>query len=94
MLGAEGNDPEKIARLAKHELCEGVVRYVAEAGGRFEPNNTFWQRLLALLPVTPAPKSSVLPHPTRFVAMTGITRRGVETVTEWIRPRTVAARHG
>src|SRR6266581_4515156 len=48
----EENDPEKIARLAKHERCESVVRYVAEAGRRFEPNNRFWQRLLSLLPVT------------------------------------------
>jgi hypothetical protein len=94
MLGAEGNDPEKIARLAKHERCESVVRYVAEAGRRFEPGNKFWERLLSFLPVTRAPQSSVVPHPTRFVAMTGITRHGVETVTEWIRPRPAAARHG
>ena len=83
ILGSEPNEPQEIARLAKYERCESVVRYVAEAGRRFEPNNKFWQRLLSLLPVTPAPKSSVVPHPTRFVAMTGITRRGVETVTEW-----------
>jgi hypothetical protein len=94
MLGADGNDPEKIARLAKYELCEGIVRYVVEAGRQFEPNNQFWQRLLFLLPVTPAPKSSVVPHPSRFVAMTGITRRGVETVTEWIRPRNIVPLHG
>lgn len=94
MLGSERNEPENIAWLAKYERCESVVRYVAEAGRRFEPNNDFWQRLLSLLPVTPAPKSSVVPHPTRFVAMTGITRRGVETITEWIRPRTIPARNG
>jgi hypothetical protein len=94
MLGAEGNDPEKIVRLAKYERCESLVRYVAEAGRRFEPKNLFWERLLSLLPVTPAPDSSVVPHPTRFVAMTGMTRRGVETVTQWIRPRIIAARHG
>src|SRR5207302_9858764 len=94
MLGAEGNDPEKIAQLAKYELSEGIVRYVAEAGRRFEPNNRFWQRLLSLLPATPPLKSSVVPHPTRFVAMTGITRRGVETVTEWIRPRKIGAQRG
>lgn len=91
MLGAEGNDPETIARLAEQECCEALVRYVAESGKRFEPQNGFWTALLSRLPVTPAPKSSVVPHPTRFVAMTGITRRGVETVTEWIRPRTIAA---
>ena len=60
---------------------------------------TFWLRVqavgLALLPAGPAPDSSVVPHPTRFVAMTGITRRGVETVVEWIRPsRAKAAAHG
>jgi hypothetical protein len=94
MLGAEGNDPERIARLAKYERCESLVRYVAEAGRRFEPHNIFWERVLAMVPAAPAPKSSVVPHPTRFVAMTGMTRRGVETVAQWIRPRTIAARHG
>lgn len=87
MLSAEGNTPEEAARLAAMERCEAIVRYVAEAGRKFEPQNAFWTKLLELLPMTPPPKSSVVPHPTRFVAMTGITRRGVETVVEWIRPR-------
>ena len=94
MLGAWDNDPETVARLAGQEHCEAIVRYVAESGKRFEPQNQFWTKLLSLLPVTPAPKSSVVPHPTRFVAMTGITRRGVETVTEWIRPHPIAPAHG
>jgi hypothetical protein len=94
MLGAEGNDPVRIARLAKLERSEAVVRYVAEAGRRFEPQNHFWESLLELLPDVPPPKSSVVPHPTRFVAMTGITRRGVETVTQWIRPCRPALANG
>ena len=95
MLGAEGNDPQRIARLARMERAEAIVRYVASAGERFEPRNPFWPALLALLPPGPPPKSSVVPHPTRFVAMTGITRRGVETVVEWIRPsRAAAPAHG
>src|SRR5258708_29767601 len=57
MLGAKGNDPEKIAWLAKYERGESVVRYVAEAGRRFEPPNKFWAKLLSLLPMTPAPRS-------------------------------------
>ena len=93
MLGAEGNVPERIARLAVLERCEAMVRYVAEAGRKYEPENPFWSKLLSLVPVTPPPKSSVVPHPTRFVAMTGITRRGVETVTQWIRP-VLAPTHG
>ena len=87
MLSSAENDPSILARMAKMECCESVVRYVALAGQRFEPGNSFWTKLLDLLPERPPPKSGVLPHPTRFVAMTGITRRGVETVTEWIRPR-------
>ena len=86
MLSAEGNEPAAIARLTILERGEAVVRYIAEAGRKFEPQNPFWTELLKLLPFTPPPKSSVVPHPTRFVAMTGGTRRGVGTVVEWIRP--------
>ena len=94
MLSADGNSPEKIARLSELERCHAIVRYVAEAGKKFEPQNRFWTALLALLPATSAPKSSVVPHPTRFVAMTGMTRRGVETVVEWIRPTAPEPAHG
>jgi hypothetical protein len=94
MLSAEENSPEDIAWLAKLERCESIVRYVAEAGRRFEPQNPFWPELLRLLPKTSAPKSSIVPHPTRFVAMTGLTRRGVEKVVEWIRPAAAEPAHG
>ncbi|HMC27075.1 MAG TPA: hypothetical protein VKM56_04680 [Verrucomicrobiae bacterium] len=87
MLGAEGNDPSEIARLAKMERCEPIVRYIAEAGQKFEGDNAFWPKLLALLPASDPPKSSVVPHPTRFVAMTGFTRKGPGTVVWWIRPK-------
>lgn len=51
-----------------------------------EPVNPYWAKLLALLPESATPAPDVLPHITRFVAMTGITRRGRETVMQWIRP--------
>jgi hypothetical protein len=86
MLSADGNNPKQIARMATMERRETVVRYVAEAGRKFEPENPFWPRLLQELPPGPPPKSGVLPHPTRFVAMTGFTRRGPETIVQWIRP--------
>jgi hypothetical protein len=94
MLSAGENTPEEIARLAVMERSEAVVRYVAEAGNRFEPQNSFWTRLLDLLPRTPSPKSGVIPHPTRFVAMTGFTRRGPETIIQWIRPVSARLAHG
>jgi hypothetical protein len=86
MLSSPLNTPEEVSRLAIMERAEIPVRYVAEAGAKLEPLNLFWPRLLELLPRTPEPKSGVMPHPTRFVAMTGITRRGVERVIQWIRP--------
>jgi len=94
MLSAEANSPKEIAWLAKMERCEAVIRYVAEAGAKFEPSNSFWTELLQLLPRTAPPKSSVVPHPTRFVAMTGFTRRGAETVVQWIRPASPELVHG
>src|SRR5580765_2439293 len=76
MLGAEGNDPRRLARLAVMERSVTPVRYVAEAGRRFEPQNPFWQELPDALPSASAPRAGVLPHPTRFVAMTRFTRHG------------------
>jgi len=86
MLGAEGNNPRRLAHMAVLERCVAPVRYVVEAGRRFEPKNTFWNELLEALPVVPPPKSGVLPHATRFVAMTGFTREGSGLVVEWQRP--------
>lgn len=88
MLGAAGNDPRRVARWAAMERCVPVVRHVAEAGRRYEPTNPFWPELLAALPPSRPPKAGVLPHPSRFVAMTGFTRNGAEFVAEWQRPAT------
>lgn len=85
-------DAARLAWLARLERSEVVLRYVAECGARYEPENSFWPRVLASLPPAVPIPSGVLPHPTRFVVMTGITRRGLETVIEWIRPE--PATHG
>jgi hypothetical protein len=92
MLGAEGNKPETLVRLARWERSEQVVRYIAECGIQFEATNAFWSELLNLLPKTQPPKEGVMPHPTRFVAMNGFERGiGKKVTTEWQRPqRTVA----
>lgn len=88
MLGAEGNDVVTLARLAKYERSEYVVRYVAEAGAQYEPENAFWKSLLELIPATPPLRDGVLPHATRFVALNGYVRhRGPCIQAEWQRPR-------
>lgn len=87
MLGADENDPRRVVRLARMERSEPVVRYVAECGAQFEPDNEFWRDLLEELPAAPV-KAGVLPHPTRFVAMNGFERgAGPKVTTEWQRPR-------
>ena len=89
MVNAEGNSPKRLAWLAKLERSEQVLRYVAECGKKYEPENAFWAELLALLPIFPPPKDGALPHPTRFIAMTGfIPGVGRKFVTEWQRPQT------
>jgi len=87
MLSAEGNSAQVIARLAKLERGERVVHYIASLGRQVEPENSFWFDLLALIPEFEWPRPDLLPHITRFVAMTGYTRNGRETVMQWIRPR-------
>ncbi len=95
MLGATGNDIARLVQLALAEGCVASVRYIANAALRFEPDNFFWRQLLDFLPETPPIKEGVMPHPTRFVSMVGITRAGSRTVTIWIRPRPdLALSHG
>lgn len=86
MTAAHGNSPAKLARLAVLERCHVVLRHVARCGAKVEPSNPFWTELLALLPKSAVPPPDTLPHITRYVAMTGITRRGRETLMQWIRP--------
>lgn len=91
MLGAVGNDPDKLADLARQEGAEVSVLYVAHAALQFEPNHPLWQALIEKIPPAAQPKGGVFPHPTRFVSMTGITRAGLGRITVWIRPHVAAA---
>jgi len=87
MLSAPGNEPRRLAWLARLERSEIVLRHVAEAGRKFEPGHAFWPELLALLPATPTMPDGVLLHPTRFIEMTGfLPGRGRGFFTEWQRP--------
>lgn len=90
LLGAADESALDVATLAAEENCVGVVRYIASCGGRFEPQNPFWTDLLNALPETEVDRDR-LPHPTRFVEMTGIDRGKVGTSTRWVRARSQAA---
>jgi hypothetical protein len=86
LLGSPDVQANEVSRLAVDENCADVVRHVALCGRRFEPQNSFWQTLLDLLPNVKIDTEG-LPHPTRFVEMTGIDRGKVGVFTRWIRPR-------
>ena len=86
LLGARDVRADDVAVLAVQGNCAAVVRHIALCGRRFEPENSFWQTLIARLPNVKMDPNR-LPHPTRFVEMTGIDRGKVGLFTRWIRPR-------
>lgn len=96
-LGSRGNQPWRLALLARQERAEAVVRHVAAAGWQTEPQEPFWQGLLAALPATSPTRSTVppgvLPHPSRFRSETGLVPplapvRGGSPAVTWLRPST------
>ena len=86
MLAAPDVQVDEVATLAIQEECADVIRHIASCGRRFETENPFWPSLLARLPEVEV-NVDELPHPTRFVEMTGINRGTVGVFTRWIRPR-------
>jgi hypothetical protein len=86
LIGAVDVQADEAAALAIQENCAEIVRHIALCGRRFEPENPFWETLLARLPNVNV-NASRLPHPTRFIEMTGIDRGKVGVFTRWIRPR-------
>jgi hypothetical protein len=89
-LATRGLVPAEVAHLAVQERAGGVVGAIAAAGAAAEPGETFWPELLAALPETPPVPAGVLPHASRFMAITGRARPGTTLSPSWIRP-TLAA---
>lgn len=87
MLGATDNQIPVLTHLAVAEECVAQMRYIAQAALLFEPQSPYWRELLNGLPMTPPIREGVMPHPTRFVSMTGMTRAGMQRVAVWNRPR-------
>lgn len=90
VLSSPDVDAPALAALAEAEGCAGLVRYIAECGQKYEPALTFWRELVARLQAAEIP-SFPLPHPTRFIEMTGMIRGQTGFFTHWIRPVLVKA---
>jgi hypothetical protein len=93
ILSAADVNPAELVALARVEGCAGVLRHIAEAGSRYEPENDFWRVTLGMLHDV-APEGPHLPHPTRFVEMTAVTRGRVGLFTHWLRARPLASLRG
>lgn len=90
VLSSPDVDVETLVGLSGEEGCSGIIRYIAECGRKYEPENPFWQAILAKVGDATIPPEP-LPHPTRFIEMTGMIRGKVGLFTHWIRPTPVAA---
>jgi hypothetical protein len=78
-------DLEKLARVANRERVGRVLAHISEAGSAHDSaDNGFWLRLRALLGEQNPVVDGVLPHWSRFVSQTGITRNGGGDV-KWLR---------
>lgn len=91
LLSHPANNASQIALHTRHERSETVIRDIALAGRRYEPENVFWEELLRLLPEAPAPQDGVLPHHSRYVSIPGKIGPGKMGKPVWLRPRKLAA---
>lgn len=85
LLGDRANQADEIAALARAENCAGMVRHIAQCGRDVEPDEAFWATLAEALRDAPEPEGNV-PHITRLIEMTGITRGKVGIQRRWLRP--------
>ena len=102
MLSSRSNQPRRLALLACRERAENIVRHIAVAGQQTEPQEVFWQELIAALPPSSSPLRStvpdgVLPHPSRFRLEAGLVHPSNPAVgsgpwTTWLRPSVSSAK--
>jgi hypothetical protein len=85
MLSAPDVDVSDLAALARREGCVNLVSHIAKCGSEVEPELGFWREILLELG-EPSRDTTGLPHPTRFVEMTGINRGKIGIEKHWIRP--------
>ncbi len=85
MLSAPDVNVHHLAALAIEEQCPGIVHYIARCASSVEPEKTEWKQLQVLL-ASYSCSPEGMPHPTRFIEMTGITRGKVGIVKHWVRP--------
>ena len=84
LLSSRRIDPARLRHLAVQERCEPVLLHIATLAAKYAPNDEPWASLRKNLQPRPVPRSDVLPHWTRLVSHTGLTRSGSGR-TDWLR---------
>lgn len=72
-----------LCRLAEQERCEPVLLHIAEVARKYAPEQEPWAMLRKQLRPRHVPRTDALPHWTRLVSHSGMTRDG-STRTDWL----------
>ncbi len=84
LLSSPEVDAPRLCRLAIMERCEPVLLHVAQIAERFVPTLQPWAYLRQHLRPRYGPRTDALPHWTRLVSHTGVTRHGGPPQTDWL----------
>lgn len=84
LLSSPRVDTVRLCRLAVQERCEPVLLHVATIAQRFAPTLEPWAYLRQHLTPRPVPRTEALPHWSRLVSHTGVTRHGGPARTDWL----------
>lgn len=88
LLGSGAIDVPKLVALARRERCGRVLAYIAEAGmAHDEKAPAFWRELRERLGAGVLVPEGVMPHWTRFVALSGVQRHSRRPTSVWLRPQ-------
>lgn len=81
---AGGCDAKRLAHVARRERVSRPLAYIARAGSAHDSlRKDYWDQLLTLLGEQPPVADGLLPHWSRFVSQTGVTRNGGGNV-QWL----------
>ena len=84
LLSSPRVEPTRLCQLGVQERCEPVLLHVAAVAERFAPSLEPWVHLRQHLSPRPVPRTDALPHWTRLVSHTGVTRHGGPPRTDWL----------
>lgn len=84
LLSSPRVDAARLCRLAVQERCEPVLLYIAGMAEHYAPEQEPWRTLRKTLQPRPVPRKDALPHWTRMVSHTGVTREGGAR-TDWLK---------